>query len=1139
MSQLRHVRASSGVVVPVLLLLSALPAAGQARVSTIQEVIDGWSPETHLWVIGDVGLSKAKLSELESWLEGRHWTVLLVEDAAGQRFEDIDGVVREGADAIEYGTGQGVTRVPGFAAQVHPETGEPDGAILSIVLAQRALCYTGSTAQDSRGLGEEAFADALDRWAVAALRDGRGIVAAVQDTVTNVDALLAQAVAGERERAAELREEALRRIGEAEAALAEVEKRAAALRAAPPHPRQGLALPDTITPGQKLARVRRGVGERPEEALTVAGEVLGKARLLQSQMEAYPNGAKGLAEAGARLARLRRRELAGKARAEIEQASQILAEAGKLYRAAYPGYVDRLDHASAALSHAEAAVRRAERQAELRRDFLALLGLCLVGALAWHAWLLNRRRRPVKEEAEALLASWQTALDRKLEALFGELERRVERLAGPASDDGRFAGETLELVRQIRSDVGSLTILWTSARAVLEQARERIRPRRPGPVLYNLFLPGSYLRGLALLRDEPVPFDPAEGLPRLFGSERTWREDLLGDLAAHEPFRKSFEELMAEFHTRAARATEALDEIESSLRDLPLLAEKTRERIWQTGLQKEYLADGAEDGLFQVPAVFSELLPAAEAALEEARGTAAADPVGTWKGSAARAERLAADAWRLTGLCRSARSAVMPALQSAEPLLREAGLRAFSGRAADLAVRAAREAVPEEIERLAADLAAFPELTGRLAGTRSRIAAEERRVESSRREMGAALGLAPELLLRETGSEPSERLTAAARQADEAEARLGRGEVGEAAAALETAGRLADGAAAILEASRKTFEERETAVAERHAKTERLAALLPEHELVLAGTREAYAESALGEVGDNVDRAREEIAAARGRLDLAEAGLREGRMLAAAALLAEVRAHQEQACSHFAEIKANRARLDRAREENRARLAELEARTAGLGPGLSGDPRITRPTLAAFVEAAGRVRTAREWIDAGREDPLRAGQELLAAREGLDRLETALAPEDRRLHDEAARQIEEAGARVGEAGRWPGSYGVLLPGQVGVAALETARSLLGQQRYAEARESALAAWTEADRALTAALAEVARRRAEEEAEERRRREAARRAEESRRQSLSNSSSSFGSRRSGSSGSSSGSGRSSFGGSRSGSGRSKW
>lgn len=1096
MSQLRRLWVSSGGVVPVLLLLlSALPARGQARVSTIGEVIDGWSPETHLYVLGDVDLQEPVLAELEAWLKDRHWTVLLVQDAAGQRFRDVDGVLHLDQEAVRYGAGQGITRAPGFAGQVHPDTKEPDGAILSILLAQRTLYYSGSQAQDSRGMGETAFQGDLDQWAIAALRNGGDVVSAVKNTVMNVDARLAGAIGEEREQAARYLAWGRRRVSDAETQAALLEANAAALPAA--------ARPDTGSLRQGIERAQALLDEeKAAEAIALLESVFQEIRLQQSNIDLYRVYTDRLAEYQAQLDRLRsRRTLDDAARREIRKASRIVAAARDEHRRAGIGG-EQVDRAGEAVRSAEDAARRAEGLKVL----FGFLGLALLGALAGYARFLNRRRRPVKEEAEALLASWQTALDRKLEALVGELEPRVERRIGPVSGDGRrFAGETDRLARQVRSDVGSLTILWTSARSVLEQAAERIRPRRPGPILYNLLFPGSYLRGLALLRDEPVPFDPADGLPRLFGSERTWREDLLGDLASYEPFRKSFEELTEELHTRAARAAGALDELEASLHELPLLAEKTHERIWQAGLQKDYLAEaGAGDGLFLVPAVFSEALPAATAALEEAQGTAAADPVGTRRGSAARAERLAADAWRLAGLCRGVRSAVLPVLQSAEARLREAGLptawigeglQSLSGRAAELASRAAAEAVSAEIETLAVDLAAFQarveravELWGRLGETRARIANEETRVESCRGEMGAGLGLAPDLLLREKGADPSERLMAAALDSAEVQAHLGRGQVEEAAAALESADWQATEAAVIVDASRKTFDERETAVGERRAETERLAALLPQHELVLAGTRDSFAESALGlgagdeihpgadaTVVDNADEAREEIAAARGKLDLAVAGLREGRMLAAASLLRQVRGHQEQTGFRLAEITAKRARLDRAREDNRGLLAKLEARAAKTGPDLAGDPRITQPTRDAFEAAAGRLRAARGWIDRGREDPLAAAQELLAAEDGLDRVDM-LAPRDRELHARAAKALEQAREAVEEASSWSSLHGVIVPGQPGINELSAADRLLREGRYEESRLAAGAARETADAAMEEIRAEVSRRR---------------------------------------------------------------
>ena len=265
-------------------------------------------------------------------------------------------------------------------------------------------------------------------------------------------------------------------------------------------------------------------------------------------------------------------------------------------------------------------------------------------------------------------------------------------------------------------------------------------------------------------------------------------------------------------------------------------------------------------------------------------------------------------------------------------------------------------------------LDALQELSGRLVEIRAAIAAEEKRVESSRREMSAALGLAPDLLLREEGSDPFEMLRAAAFQANEAEACLDRAEVKPAAEALESAGRFLSEAASIVAASRKACEGHETAMAERLAETERLAALIPEHEAALAGIRQDFAESVLGGAGNSGADAQQEFAAARKKLRLAEAAIREGRLLAAADLRAQARGHQEKAALGIWKIGDLRLRLDQTRAANRTLLEELEARAE---------------------ETAAGVRSVRGRIDAGREDPLLVRRELVAAREGLDRVDNA------------------------------------------------------------------------------------------------------------------------------------------------------
>jgi uncharacterized membrane protein YgcG len=1097
---IRHHKTSSGEVmlasVALALFLLAVPAVAQTRVSTIQETIERWSPGTHVYVIGDVGVEPAALSELESWLAGGHWTVLLVQDASGQTFQDTEGVTRLGEEAIEYGTGQGMARAAGFAAQAHPKTGEPDGEILSIVLAQRALYYTGSKAQDDRGLGEAAFAGNLDRWAIDALRNGGGIAEAVRSTITNIDGLLMAEI----ERAPR---EARVAIESAELALTSLDQAAAALRAAPSHPVGSLAHPDTRLLLEDLDRARAKVGTDPAAARELALDVLRRVGSLQEPIRLYPLAAERFDEGWRQFRELHKRELAITAGKPLESARLSLVEGQALYRNADPVYAARLDRALQVLSEARQEIEAAERREaaeSLAHALLSLLALCAAAATVWG---LNRRRRGVKEEAEALLASWQTALDRKLEALFGELEQRVSRLVGSVSGDDRrgYEGETEALAEAVRADVGSLTILWTSARAVLEQAREHIRPRRAAAVLANFLLPGHYRKGIALLRDEPVPFDPAEGLPRLFGGdERGWREDLLGDLASYEPFRKSFEELMAEFQVRAERATRALDELEAALTRLPSLLESIRNGLWQAAFQKTSLEEaGSVDGLFLVPALFAEALPAAEAALEEARQTiGGGDPVKAHRESAARAERIASDACALVSLVQNVRSAVLPAVARSEEELVQAGFatrwipeerRSLSIRAADLASRAAREdASSSAIQELGADAADFQEraaraveLTARLPEVRAGIEAVARRVEAARQEMGSALALAPASLLREADQDPSERLAGADGQADAARTALDFGDVAVVTSTLEQAERLTSEAAALVDTALETFRSRESAVEKLHAETERLAALVPEHETLVARLQEAFAPSALtlesgGTVVDSFGQARDGIEAARLDLDSASSAIREGRILTASTLLRQVGAHQEQAGLRLAEVAAKHARLDSLRAANRGLLDQLADRFSCSATELDATAWITAETRAAYRQAEGWMQEARSWIEAGREDPIQAEAKLLAAGAGLDRVETELVPADRRRYEEA-------------------------------------------------------------------LARAAERRRQEEQE---RRDRERRAAERARSTLTSSSSggssrgsSFGSGGSGGSGSSSGSGRSSWGGGGSGSGKSGW
>src|SRR5215203_429280 len=368
LSRRRPSRAALTFILLAVLLTAGIAAAEPPSHSAHpSEVRAAWRPAVHLYVLGDAGLEEDALQELAAWLEDRHWTVLLVADASGQTYRDADGVERLGVDALEYGTGQGIPRQAGFLAQVQPRSKEPDGAILTIVMAQRALFYTGSEAQDRRGLGESQFRGNLDRWAVEAMRSSGDVVSAVKNTVTNIDGFLDAAIEEEVRAAAEARAQAAAEVQSAARALETLEQKAAGLLAARPGLTGELVRPDLQAIRQQIAAAEASLTENPVEATRAAEAVRQQVLARIRAIDGYPAVGEALKAARARLAAVERRERAAAAQDELSRARRALATARRLYDRGAPGYIERLGAAKGALAEADWQVSAADADARLRR----------------------------------------------------------------------------------------------------------------------------------------------------------------------------------------------------------------------------------------------------------------------------------------------------------------------------------------------------------------------------------------------------------------------------------------------------------------------------------------------------------------------------------------------------------------------------------------------------------------------------------------------------------------------------------------------------------------------------------------------------------------------------------------------------
>ena len=308
-------------------------------------------------------------------------------------------------------------------------------------------------------------------------------------------------------------------------------------------------------------------------------------------------------------------------------------------------------------------------------------------------------------------------------------------------------------------------------------------------------------------------------------------------------------------------------------------------------------------------------------------------------------------------------------------------------------------------------------------------------VAAARARAGAALGLPAERMLREDGMPiPPSAWTARRRQADAAQvgARPGRPRGGgggprRGGPAHRPGGGIVEADAAGVRGpggGRRRAARRDRA----------LAGLLPDHERILAGIREASRRAcspcapatprapaeANGTVGDNAEEARTHLGLAREKLDRSVAAFLDGQAPRGGppprARSGTTRSSPSTACR----------RSPRGRRAWRGRWRPTGTSSPPWRPGcartevaVAGDPRTREPTVASFEEAQGRLRAARGGRGrSGRSLPRRGG--LLAARAPLDEVHAPLAPADRDLYAEAGSSVEAAG-RAARGGRRPGA----------------------------------------------------------------------------------------------------------------------
>lgn len=1090
----------------------------------INDAIAKWTPNTRLIIMGNPGIDEGSQRALAAFLADKHWTVIIAENASGMSFRDVDGNIRSGKQALEFGAGQGIFRKNGFGGQIDATSGLADGSILVISMGEHYLYLRNSEAQRVNGLdGEQNFAGNLDQWAKARLRAGGDISGAVKETVTNIDSRLNSAVASSAQSAkssvadaksaveelararsafershpsvaigavdlSALRgqvasaEKALsaKNVSEAariasgasssargaisamqnydttyasgQASIASVrgevdalEKASGSFLKAHPKATGDLARPDIRAMREKLSSAESALSANPSGAKSAADSVASEVRRVQTALNEHAAGADQIAASEGILNQLEARSQAGAASPDLVTAKQSLREAREGHELGASTWASQLQSAKSALANAERTISDADaaasRNAMIQLWLLILSGVFTLGA----GTFLNWRARKAGRKAEAELAKWDGILEKKLDTVIDELDSRMDVYVGPISGEKSrgWEEETAKAAATVRHDAGRAKLYLAMARNIHDRATALVRPKAMSlGWLVNQFWPSRFAEAEAMLATEPLTFKPQDGFDALFEKASDWRGDLYGEAKDYAPVSENFESVMAKFNATSKSAVEALDEIEKASTGYGAAFDTTEAAI---AAAEKNAAEAASGTFFKLEALGSKILPQARETLTAARGKAAKNPVGAMKGQGALAERMAADSKSLAELALSMRKAE---LGTTDPIV--AAMTAAS--VGTKWIADSRAALDEQAAKLAASLyktdgakglaalqSAYAAHTLNLSKAKNGLAAinasltdavkSAAAVTAARSEVASVLHLDAENMLREAQNDPSRRLSSATEALNAAHTSLGAGQLAEAEASQKQGADIINQANAIVAASLQSLKEQDADVAGRISEAQRLDALLPERAEVLKTIKRDFAASTLGlaagdishpssngTVEDNVDEAQVAIDAAKTKREKAVRSFREAKILEAASLLDQAKAHEEIAQGRLDEISEKRARLDKAVVDNNATLEKLEAKVRSWKTEIPDDKRTMRPTMKAYDASVKELTEARAAADMKKGDPFKAAAAITAVSAGLDQLWVKL-NNDRDAYAEVVRSLQAANTQLDTAAR--------------------------------------------------------------------------------------------------------------------------
>ncbi len=602
--------------------LAAVTATVQASVVPIRnakDVVNQWTADQHLYVKGDVGVSRTQLDRLEEWLDenGPHWTVVLLQNAAGESYQAADGRRYQGMEAVEYALGHGLSNRTGFGELVAAETGESDGCVFVLFLEERKFSYFGSDAQDRRGLGESRWVGELDRNAFRAMRGGGRVADAVKDTVTLINSRLQETISREEQTRQQKQRELERAITESQIRLSALEQDVGQVRE-----HRGVLLSRFSDASGELSKppvddwlaeineIRQQLNEETVYALsqkvTSVGDRIAEYLNAYAEAETFETHVAKLEQRFNSL----RSAPNNVAESMIAEAQQLIQDATVARAAGRFEFQKCLAKATRVLDEADAAViaeqerlQRADARRALIRNTAIGTGILILGGLAGLAVVLNRRRKPARQLAYEAFAERKKSVDKEVQRVFDLFEHSGEILGSRKRIEERgYEGRTKELGHQTFDNVDDLIVMSKEVERVMSEADELIHPKGPVGRIINALSGSRYARGLGRITGKPLKFDRDQGLPLALDEAAAPQPAVQDGTEPPQFIEMTFDEVFERFRDRCERANVTIEQIESSFLSVNDGLEELQSQIDAAQDLEEQLALGRRpEPLFRGP----------------------------------------------------------------------------------------------------------------------------------------------------------------------------------------------------------------------------------------------------------------------------------------------------------------------------------------------------------------------------------------------------------------------------------------------------------------------------------------------------------------------------------------------------------